>query len=75
MISIELKDFVDLSSLNIIALLELKENYKNLNYSIKDIDLQLIKIIYIQYMLLMTVFAALTMFKLKNLLVQHLKFL
>ena len=59
--------YSDLSSLNIIALLELRENYKNLNYSIKDIDLQLIKIIlYPIYMLLMTVFAALTMFKIKK---------
>ena len=60
--------YSDLSSLNIFALLELRENYKNLNYSIKDIDLQLIKIIlYPIYMLLMTVFAALTMFKIKKL--------
>ena len=59
--------YSDLSSLNIFALLELRENYKSLNYSIKDIDLQLIKIIlYPIYMLLMTVFAALTMFKIKK---------
>jgi len=59
--------YSDLSSLNIFALLELRENYKSLNYSIKDIDLQLIKIIvYPLYMLLMTIFAALTMFKIKK---------
>ncbi len=59
--------YSDLSSLNIFALLELRENYKNLNYSIKDIDLQLLKILlYPIYMLLMTVFAALTMFKIKK---------
>ena len=59
--------YSDLSSLNIFALLELRENYKSLNYSIKDIDLQLMKIIvYPLYMLLMTIFAALTMFKIKK---------
>ena len=60
--------YSDLSSLNIFALLELRENYKNLNYSIKDIDLQLIKIfLYPLYMFLMTIFAALSMFKIKKL--------
>ena len=37
--------FSNLSSLNFLELIELRKNYKKLNYSITDIDLQIQKII------------------------------
>ena len=59
--------YSDLSSLNLLELLELRENYKNLNYSIDDINLQLLKLgTYPVYMVLMTIFAAITMLRVKK---------
>ena len=37
--------YSNLSSLNIIKLIELRQNYKKLNYSITEVDLQLLKLI------------------------------
>ena len=37
--------YSNLSSLNIAQLIELRKNYKKLNYSITEIDLQLLKLI------------------------------
>ena len=60
--------YSNLSSLGIIQLLELRANYKKLNYSLTDIDLQLLKICsYPLYLLLVAFFSALIMFKIKRL--------
>jgi len=54
--------FSNLSSLSIFELLELKKNYKQLNYSTLDIDLQVNKIIsYPIYLILMTLLSSLIM--------------
>ncbi len=59
--------FSNLSSLNILALYELKKNYENLNYSVTEINLQLLKLIsYPFYLLLITFFSALIMLNIKN---------
>ena len=59
--------FSNLSSLSILDLLEMRKNYKNLNYSVTDIDLQLMKLIsYPLYLLLMTMLAAIIMFNTKK---------
>ena len=58
--------FSNLSSLNILGLFELRENYKKLNYSVTEIDLQIIKFFsYPFYLLLMTIFASLVMLNIK----------
>ncbi len=60
--------FSNLSSLSIIQLFELRKNYKKLNYSLTDIDLQLLKICsYPLYLLLIAFFSSLIMFKIKRL--------
>jgi len=59
--------YSDLSSLSLFELLELRENYKNLNYSINDINLQLLKLaINPLNMVLMTIFAGITMLRIKK---------
>ena len=59
--------YSNLSSLNIINLIELRENYKNLNYSLTEIDLQLLKLLsYPIYLVLITIFASLIMLNIKN---------
>jgi lipopolysaccharide export system permease protein len=59
--------FSNLSSLSILDLLDMRKNYKNLNYSVTDIDLQLMKLIsYPLYLLLMTMLAAILMFNTKK---------
>ena len=59
--------FSNLSSLSIIELFELRKNYKALNYSIIEVDLQLNKIIsYPVYLSLMTIFSAIMMFNIKR---------
>ena len=60
--------YSNLSSLNIINLIELRENYKNLNYSLTEIDLQLLKLLsYPIYLVLITIFGSLIMLNIKNL--------
>ena len=60
--------YSDLSSLNILQLFELKDNYKKLNYSLTEVNLQLLKLLtYPFYLLLVTMFSALIMFKIKRL--------
>tara|TARA_B100001057_G_scaffold10210_1_gene9703 strand:- start:5049 stop:6122 length:1074 start_codon:yes stop_codon:yes gene_type:complete len=60
--------YSNLSSLTLIQLSELRKNYKNLNYSLTDIDLQLLKIFsYPLYLLLIGFFSALIMFRIKRL--------
>ena len=59
--------YSNLSSLNIFLLYELRENYKKLNYSLTEVDLQILKLIsYPIYLLLMTIFASLVMLKIKR---------
>ena len=59
--------YSDLSSLNIFQLYELRENYKRLNYSVTDINLQFLKLMsYPLLLFLITIFSALIMFKVKK---------
>ncbi len=59
--------FSNLSSLSIIKLVKLRENYKLLNYSIVEVDMQIYKIItYPIYLTLITILAAITMFNTKK---------
>ena len=59
--------FSNLSSLSFLELLELKNNYKMLNYSTVDIDLQIQKIIsYPLYLVVMTVLSSIIMLNSKK---------
>tara|TARA_B100000886_G_C20398788_1_gene481649 strand:- start:405 stop:1289 length:885 start_codon:yes stop_codon:yes gene_type:complete len=59
--------FSNLSSLSILELIELRNNYKSLNYSLIEIDLQIHKIIsYPIYLTLMTILSATLMFNIKR---------
>ena len=60
--------YSNLSSLNIFQLLELKDNYKKLNNSLTEINLQLLILLtYPIYLLLVAIFSALIMFRIKRL--------
>ena len=65
--------FSNMSSLSVFELLEMRSNYKKLNYSLTEVDLQLIKLIsYPIFFVLMVVFSGIIMmntkrFKSKNL--------
>ena len=60
--------FSNLSSLSIFKLFDLRRNYKSLNYSLVDVDLQIGKILtYPIYLMLMTLLASIIMFNTKNL--------
>ena len=60
--------YSNLSSLSIIQLLELRKNYKKLNYSLTNINLQLLKICsYPLYLLLVAFFSSMIMFRIKRL--------
>ncbi len=60
--------YSNLSSLNIFELYELRENYIKLNYSITDINLQLLKLTsYPMYLILMTILSSVIMFNTKRL--------
>ena len=60
--------YSNLSSLNIYQLYELRENYKKLNYSSTEVDLQILKIISFPfYLLLMTLFSASMMLRINYL--------
>lgn len=59
--------YSNLSSLNIIELYELRKNYKSLNYSTTEINLQILKITSFPiFLVLMTIFSSLVMLKIKN---------
>ena len=59
--------FSNLSSLSLIKILELKKNYKLLNYSTTEIDIQIQKILsYPFYLVLMTIIATILMFNTKQ---------
>ena len=60
--------YSDLSSLNVFQLFELKDNYRKLNYSLTEVNLQLLKLLaYPVYLLLITIFSALIMLRIKRL--------
>ena len=60
--------YSSLSSFDIFKLFQLRENYKKLNYSLTEVDLQLLKLItYPIYLLLMTIFSSLIMLRTKRL--------
>jgi lipopolysaccharide export system permease protein len=60
--------YSNLSSLSIYQLFELRKNYKKLNYSLTEIDLQLLKIVsYPIYLFLIAFFSSLIMFRIKRL--------
>ena len=60
--------YSNLSSLNIYQLYELRENYEKLNYSSTEVVLQILKIISFPfYLLLMTLFSASMMLRIKYL--------
>ena len=59
--------FSNLSSLSILELLELRKNYKSLNYSIIEIDIQLLKLMSFPiYLMLMTIFSSSIMLSTKE---------
>ncbi len=59
--------FSNLSSLSLIELFDLQKNYKLLNYSTTEVNLQIHKIIsYPVYLLLMTILSSVIMFNTKN---------
>ena len=60
--------FSNLSSLSILELFELRKNYKSLNYSIIEIDIQLLKLISFPiYLVLMTILSSIIMLSTKKL--------
>ena len=60
--------YSNLSSLNFFQIIELKNNYKKLNYSLTEVNMQILKIIaFPLYLLLITILSALIMFKIKRL--------
>ena len=59
--------YSNLSALSLIELIELRDNYKNLNYSITDINIHLLKIlIYPIFLVLITLFSSSIMLATKN---------
>ena len=59
--------FSNLSSLSILKLLDLRKNYKSLNYSLVEVDLQIYKIFtYPIYLMLMTIISSIIMFNTKR---------
>ena len=59
--------FSNLSSLSILKLFDLRSNYKSLNYSLVDVDLQISKILtYPIYLMLMTLLSSIIMFNTKR---------
>ena len=59
--------FSNLSSLSFLELLELRKNYKSLNYSLVEIDIQIIKIVTFPiYLVLMTIFSGIIMLNTKQ---------
>ena len=59
--------FSNLSSLSFFEFIELRKNYKSLNYSLVEIDIQIIKIItFPLYLVLMTIFSSIIMLNTKQ---------
>ena len=59
--------FSNMSSLSFLELIEMRENYKKLNYSLTEIDLQLLKLtLFPFYFILMFIFSAVIMMNTKT---------
>ncbi len=59
--------FSNLSSLSFLELLELRRNYRQLNYSLVEVDLQLVKLLsFPLYLMLMTIFSSVIMLNTKQ---------
>ena len=59
--------FSNMSSLSVLELIEMRENYKKLNYSLTEINLQLLKLILFPfYFILMFIFSAVIMMNTKT---------
>ena len=59
--------FSNMSSLSVLELIEMRENYKKLNYSLTEINLQLLKLILFPfYFILMFIFSAIIMMNTKT---------
>ena len=59
--------FSNLSSLSFLELIELRKNYKSLNYSLVEVDIQIIKIVtFPLYLVLMTIFSSIIMLNTKQ---------
>ena len=59
--------FSNLSSLSLLKLYDLRNNYKSLNYSLVDVDMQINKIlVYPIFLALMTIFSSIIMFNAKS---------
>ena len=59
--------FSNLSALNVVELYELKENYKRLSYSTREVDMYLLKLIsYPFYLLFIALFSSVIMLNLKQ---------
>ena len=66
--------FSNMSSLSIFELFEMRNNYKKLNYSLTEVDLQLIKLIsYPIFFVLMVIFSGIIMMNTKNFKSKNLK--
>ena len=66
--------FSNMSSLSVFELIELRNNYKRLNYSLTEVDLQLIKLISFPiFFILMVIFSGIIMMNTKNLRSKNLK--
>ena len=60
--------YSNLSSLNLIELYELRKNYKKLNYSVTEVDLQLLKLLTLPiFLILMCLFSSILMIRIKYL--------
>ena len=59
--------FSNLSSLSLLKLIDLRKNYKSLNYSTVDVDMQIYKIAtYPLFLLMMTIFSSIIMLNIKK---------
>ncbi len=66
--------FSNMSSLSILELIEMRKNYKSLNYSLTEVDLQLIKLIsYPIFFILMVIFSGIIMMNTKHFKSKNLK--
>ena len=66
--------FSNLSSLSFLELIEMRDNYKRLNYSLTEINLQLLKLIsFPLYFILMVIFSGIIMMNTKNFKSKNLK--
>ena len=60
--------YSNLSSLNLIELLELRKNYRKLNYSVTEVNLQLLKLLSLPlFLILMCLFSSILMIRVKHL--------